>query len=61
MQIQIGNARIEASGAYVYIKAFGREVFVKREPGQPWQPHVKRHTTAGLELWGIGLYAAISK
>jgi hypothetical protein len=60
MHIQIGNARIEASGAYVYIKAFGREVFIKREPGQPWKPHVKKDCQSGVrEIWAIGFYAVI--
>lgn len=60
MQIQIGNARIEASGAYVYIKAFGREVFVKRESGQPLMPYVRRDATSGVrEIWAIGFYMVL--
>lgn len=60
MQIQIGNARIEASGAYVYIKVFGREVFVKREPGQPLMPFIKRNAKTGeREIWALGFYAVV--
>ena len=60
MQVQIGNARIEVSGAYVYIKAFGREVFVKREAGFPLMPHVRRHAQTGeREIWALGFYAVV--
>jgi hypothetical protein len=60
MQVQIGNARIEASGAYVYIKVFGREVFIKREAGLPLMPHMRRHAETGeREIWVAGLYAVI--
>lgn len=60
MQVQFRNTKIEANGAYVYIKAFGREIFVKREAGQPLRPYVKRDAKSGVrEVWGLGLYAVI--
>ncbi|MNK04551.1 hypothetical protein D3C87_224200 [compost metagenome] len=60
MQVQIGNARIEASGAYVYIKAFGREVFIKREAGFPLMPYVRRTSNSKQrEIWVAGFYFVI--
>jgi hypothetical protein len=60
MQVKIGKTKIEASGAYVYIKAFGREVFVKRESGHSWKPYVRRDEKSGAkEIWSFGLYAVV--
>ena len=61
MQVQFGNTKIEANGAFVFIKAFGREIFLTREAGHSLKPYLRRHTEAGdIELWGAGLYAVVS-
>lgn len=55
MQVQIGNERIEASGAYIYIKSFGRVVFITRRAGFPLMQHVRPHAQTGeREIWGDG-------
>ena len=60
MQIQIGKTKIEASGGFLYIQAFGREVFVKRERGQSLTPFIRKDAFSGAnEIWGFGFYAAI--
>jgi hypothetical protein len=61
MRFEIGNVKIEASGGSVFIKAFGREVFVKREAGQPLRPHVRRDAETGSrEIWAVGMYAVLA-
>lgn len=53
MHIQIGKTKIEAGGGYLYIQAFGREVFVKRERGQSLMPYLKKdeHTNERFGSW----------
>jgi hypothetical protein len=60
MQIQFGKTRIEINGGFMYIQAFGREVFVKRERGNSWMPHMRRdERTNEKQVWAFGLYAVI--
>lgn len=60
MQVRLGKTAIEVNGSYIYIQAFGREVFVKREGGFSWKPHVRRNERTGeKEIWALGFYAVI--
>lgn len=57
MQIQIGKTKIEATGGFMYIQAFGREVFVKRDGKVEWKPQVRRDSrTSAKEIWALGFY-----
>jgi hypothetical protein len=60
MQIQFGKTKIEINGGFMYIQAFGREAFVKREGGQPFSPYMRIDANSGArEIWGCGLYAVL--
>ena len=59
MQIQFGKTKIEISGGFMYVQAFGREVFVKREKGMPLAPCIRKDIASGShEIWIFGFYLA---
>lgn len=60
MQAQLGKTTIEVNGSYIYIQAFGREMFIKREERFSWRPFVQRNERTGeREIWALGFYAVI--
>ena len=60
MKLAALGAEVEVAG-HVYLKAFGREVFLKRWPGVPLRPHKEDHQDGTREVWCLGLYAVASR
>lgn len=61
MQVNIGTLVLEMRRGFVYAKAGGKELFVKLASGFPLRPQAVRHEDGSREVWGLGLYAAMSR
>lgn len=54
-------ATLEVTRSHLFARAWGREVFVKFNSGLPLREFARERTGAGVELWGLGVYAVSSK
>lgn len=56
MTLTINRAVFEITGAHLFIRFAGREVYVSRPTGQPFGMTSGARSGAGLEVWALGFY-----
>ena len=56
MTVITPSSIIELSGSSIFARIGRREIFIKREYGQPRMMFDKHRSEDALELWGFGFY-----
>ncbi|HYW57977.1 MAG TPA: hypothetical protein VE934_13510 [Polaromonas sp.] len=60
MTLTFSRSTFEVSLSHLYARIGGREVFIKREAGQPLRFLSSRREGSAWEVWGLGLYAVVN-